>query len=151
MGSIMQWKEWEECQRCCSLSFRHLRELPGPPSAHPPQRDPSPGPLPANPQPRAAEGSDSTPNLLMGTGPGRAPCQPEDSAMRKPIFVPLGMFLGNRKLIIVNSRKKKRFRPCKKKEEKNSFLCPVVVLLISPYRYIEIREMYWLCYDFYTI
>lgn len=58
---------------------------------------------------------------------------------------------GKSKAYHRKQQEKKRFRPCKKKEEKNSFLCPVVVLLISPYRYIEIREMYWLCYDFYTI
>lgn len=64
------------------LTFRHLRELPGPPSLNPPERDAAAGPVSANPEPRAAKGSDTSPHLLVGTWPGWAPCQSENPPLR---------------------------------------------------------------------
>ncbi len=91
----MQLRLWNDLssQMLLSLfwSFRHLWELPGPPSSNPAKWDSTPWPFPANTKPWAAKGSDASPHLLVGTWPGWAPCQSEDSALRKPIFVSLWM------------------------------------------------------------
>lgn len=123
----------------CFVCFRYFWELSGPPSPYPPQRDPSSGPLPANPQPGAAEGGVSTSNLLVGTRPGRASCQPENSPLRKSIFVPVGMTLEKLKLIIINSKERKEKEKKISEMRKN----PNFFSYLLCYWYLHIDTLKW--------